>query len=233
MKLIAITAAAIFGLVTNSADQIETVASRGDILVGKARATDGDSLRMGDKRIRLYGIDAPESAQTCMIDGEPWTCGRASRKALERLTRGQVLTCRVRDMDRGRYVSTCLASGIDLSQRMVRRGWAVAFTRYSMAYLPDEIAARRDKLALWRSKFERPAAWRASQRKAREASRVPQTPPSADCNIKGNISRSGTRIFHMPGQRDYGRTRINEDNGERWFCTPDNAREAGWRQARR
>ncbi len=232
MKLIAITAAAVFGLVTNSADQIETVASRGDILVGKARATDGDSLRMGDKRIRLFGIDAPESAQTCSVEGEPWKCGRASRKALERLTRGQVLTCLVRDMDRGRYVATCRVDGEDINARMVRRGWAVAYKRYSLDYWPDELAARAGGLALWRSEFKRPHDYRAGLR-AKRAARAPQAPPSADCNIKGNISRSGTRIFHMPGQRDYTRTRINEENGERWFCSAQNAREAGWRMARR
>lgn len=233
MKLIAITAAAIFGLVTNAGEQIQTVASRGEVVVGKARATDGDSLRMGDKRIRLFGIDAPESAQSCKIEGEPWACGRASRKALERLTRGQVLTCLVRDMDRERLVSVCQANGVDVGRQMVRRGWAVAYTRYSMDYLPEEIAARRDRLALWRSQFERPAAWRASQRKAWETANPPQAPPSAACNIKGNISRSGTRIFHMPGQRDYERTRIRTSDGERWFCSPEAARDAGWRAAKR
>ncbi|MEM9740601.1 MAG: thermonuclease family protein, partial [Pseudomonadota bacterium] len=51
--------------------------------------------------------------------------------------------------------------------------------------------------------------------------------------IKGNISRSGTKIFHTPGQADYHRTRIDESRGERWFCSPADARNSGWRPAAR
>ncbi|WP_444429667.1 sunset domain-containing protein [Rhodobacter capsulatus] len=54
-----------------------------------------------------------------------------------------------------------------------------------------------------------------------------QTPPGA-CRIKGNISKKG-QIFHLPGSRDYDRTRIDETRGERWFCTEAEARAAGWR----
>lgn len=56
--------------------------------------------------------------------------------------------------------------------------------------------------------------------------------PDRDCTIKGNISPDGM-IYHMPGQRDYSRTRISEKNGERWFCTEDEAVAAGWRRATR
>lgn len=51
------------------------------------------------------------------------------------------------------------------------------------------------------------------------------------CLIKGNISRNGERIYHVPGQKWYSRTRIDESYGERWFCTEKEAREAGWRKA--
>ena len=50
--------------------------------------------------------------------------------------------------------------------------------------------------------------------------------------IKGNISGNG-RIYHMPGQYDYARTRINTGKGERWFCSEAEARAAGWRAAKR
>ena len=54
------------------------------------------------------------------------------------------------------------------------------------------------------------------------------------CNIKGNISHnSGRRIYHMPGDRDYERTRISTSRGERYFCTEAEARAAGWRRAGR
>lgn len=56
----------------------------------------------------------------------------------------------------------------------------------------------------------------------------------AHCNIKGNVSiNSGERIYHVPGQQDYAATIIRPEYGERWFCTEDQARAAGWRKAGR
>lgn len=52
------------------------------------------------------------------------------------------------------------------------------------------------------------------------------------CVIKGNISSSGERIYHVPGQKYYSKTKISPSKGERWFCTEKEAREAGWRKAK-
>jgi hypothetical protein len=41
----------------------------------------------------------------------------------------------------------------------------------------------------------------------------------------------GERIYHAPGGRWYSRTKINEAKGERWFCSEEEARAAGWRRA--
>ncbi|MEL6568151.1 MAG: thermonuclease family protein [Pseudomonadota bacterium] len=235
MKTLAFTAA-LFGFVSSLAGPVlplvATDTSAG-VLIGTVRATDGDSLRMGEHRIRLFGIDAVESAQTCQLNGEPWACGRASRRALERLVDGKTVTCVVRDMDRTRYVSVCEAGGVDINAQMVRRGWAVAYTQYSTDYVAQETAARTEGLALWRSEFERPHDYRAALRARQVSQNTPQEPPSADCNIKGNISRSGSKIYHSPGQVDYHRTRIDETRGERWFCSPADARNSGWRPAAR
>ncbi len=74
---------------------------------------------------------------------------------------------------------------------------------------------------------------------------APLTSPPADtvpageekagkaCLIKGNISRSGERIYHVPGGRWYDATRIDPLRGERWFCSEAEARAAGWRRAKR
>ena len=56
------------------------------------------------------------------------------------------------------------------------------------------------------------------------------TPPPG-CSIKGNISASGEKIYHMPGQKYYADTVISPDKGERWFCTEDEARANGWRKS--
>jgi len=57
--------------------------------------------------------------------------------------------------------------------------------------------------------------------------------PGSGCNIKGNVSiETGERIYHVPGQKFYQQTRISPRYGERWFCTEDEARKAGWRKSR-
>lgn len=52
------------------------------------------------------------------------------------------------------------------------------------------------------------------------------------CNIKGNVSTQGERIYHMPGDKYYDETRISASHGERWFCSEEEARAAGWRRSR-
>jgi len=52
------------------------------------------------------------------------------------------------------------------------------------------------------------------------------------CNIKGNVSTRGERIYHVPGQKYYNDTRISASHGERWFCSEEEARAAGWRKSR-
>ena len=58
--------------------------------------------------------------------------------------------------------------------------------------------------------------------------------PLVGCVVKGNISiDTGERIYHVPGQKYYDATQIDLLNGERWFCSEETARAAGWRKARR
>jgi len=58
-----------------------------------------------------------------------------------------------------------------------------------------------------------------------------EIPPSG-CDIKGNISKTGERIYHVPGQRWYDETKITPGKGEFWFCTEAEARANGWRKAK-
>ena len=57
-------------------------------------------------------------------------------------------------------------------------------------------------------------------------------PTQTACAIKGNISRKGDKIYHLPGSRDYDRTVITTGSGERMFCSEDEAKAAGWRAER-
>jgi hypothetical protein len=60
-----------------------------------------------------------------------------------------------------------------------------------------------------------------------------ETQSAQPCLIKGNISfDTGERIYHLPGQKYYDTTTINISYGERWFCTEEQARSAGWRKSK-
>jgi endonuclease YncB( thermonuclease family) len=195
-------------------------------VAGRVSVTDGDTILVGDVRVRLFGIDAPEGAQTCQDpDGRQWECGAWVTAQVTARYDGAFARCEAMDTDRyNRIVARCLVDGRDMAEALVRDGLAVAYREYSWDYDLAEKAAQVAAAGIWAGQFQNPAEYRADQRPAE------QTAPG-DCVIKGNISGSG-QIYHMPHNRDYGRTQINEDAGERWFCTEAEARAAGWRPAR-
>lgn len=137
-----------------------------ETLRGKARAKDGDSLRVGRQEVRLWGIDAPEFHQTCERDGRDWECGHAARSALASRVDGRVVECEVRDRDAyRRAVSVCRIEGRSLNEWMVREGWALDYRRYSNgAYASAERRARKDGRGIWAGKFERPERYRHRDR---------------------------------------------------------------------
>jgi endonuclease YncB( thermonuclease family) len=198
-------------------------------VVGVASVIDGDTLEIHSKRIRLHGIDAPESGQSCEKDGKQYRCGQQAALALSDKIGRATIRCEQRDIDRyKRIVAVCRLGVVDLNAWMVREGWAIAYRQYSRDYVDDESAARTAKVGIWAGHFIEPSRWRRGDRLAVESAKEPV---AASCQIKGNISRSGERIYHLPGARDYGPTRIDESKGERWFCSEDEARKAGWRRS--
>lgn len=209
-----------------------TGALAGRIIRGVPQVTDGDSLRIDGVRVRLHGIDAPESGQRCLdAEGAAWRCGRAATRALRaRIDGGSVRCRRVGADSYGRTVARCSLRGRDLNAWMVKQGWAVAYRRYSTRYVRHERRARRASRGVWAGPMVMPWQWRAGERI--EPSKQASTAPEG-CPIKGNINRSGERIYHLPGTHAYPKVRIDTDRGERWFCTAAEARAAGWRAVRR
>jgi endonuclease YncB( thermonuclease family) len=133
-----------------------------DTLSGLADVIDGDTIRIDDVYVRLFGIDAPESEQTCKDrQGELYRCGLLATAVLEEEVGGRSVTCFPIETDHyDRTVATCEVAGRDLGDAMVRRGYAIAYLRYSSKYEDAEIEARTAKRGIWQGAFQEPERWR-------------------------------------------------------------------------
>jgi len=234
-RLVVLRSAACAAAVLMTLVADESGAHAADRLIGRATVIDGDTIEIHGERIRFNGIDAPESAQTCLsAGGREYRCGAASANALaEFLAKSVPASCDFVERDRyGRFVGTCTrADGAGVNEWMVENGHAFDWPRYSGgSYALSQELAERESRGLWQGSFDWPWDWR---RGAREATAARQPSTESGCVIKGNINSKGERIFHSPGQRDYERTVIHEDRGQRWFCSQEEAIAAGWRPARR
>lgn len=130
-------------------------------LAPEVRVVDGDTLRLGDRTLRLAAVDAPERGQTCTDQANrPFDCGAAAAEALSRLVNGRSVVCRVQGRDRfGRGLGTCTAGGAELNAGMVSAGWALAYGDEPLMTL-RELEARVAGRGLWAGGFTRPEEWR-------------------------------------------------------------------------
>ena len=108
-------------------------------LSGVPRIVDGDTLAIGSTNVRLQGIDAPETDQVCLnASGANWTCGIDARDQLAAHIAGRSINCTSHGIDAyKRTLSTCYVAGEDLNGWLVQQGWALAYVKYSSAYLID------------------------------------------------------------------------------------------------
>ncbi len=133
-------------------------------VTGQAVVVDGDTMDVAGERIRLWGIDAPESRQTCLREREPYACGQMATDHLRSLLGQREVDCTPRAKDRyGRTVAVCRFEGIDLGAAMVKDGWALAFVRYSRDYVGEENEARQARRGMWSGAFALPWEWRANR----------------------------------------------------------------------
>jgi endonuclease YncB( thermonuclease family) len=208
-----------------------------EVVGGTAAVADGDTLEVDGRRIRLFGIDAPELAQTCERDGATWACGEEARSQLAALIGDRRVECSGNQSDTfGRLLAVCSVGATDLNRTMVEYGWATAFRRYSDDYVAFEVRARQARLGLWRSSFQLPEDYRLAeaerllppaQTRAALRQQAPSARASEACVIKGNRNSRGEWIYHLPGRPYYAQTRAEE-----MFCTEEEARAAGYRRSR-
>ena len=127
-------------------------------LVGVASVIDADTLEIRGVRIRLHGIDAPESRQLCRRSSDDeWRCGQQAALALADRIGRRTVNCAVRDVDRyDRAIAICTQDNQNLNRWLVSKGWAVAYRRYSRDYIAAEDQARRAGRNIWSGRFVMP-----------------------------------------------------------------------------
>ncbi len=215
---------------------------------------DGNTIQLADTTYRLDGVDAPELDQTCIDDhADPWSCGIDARDRLSKLIGGRTVRCYDHDPDgppRRRHFAVCTVEGdtTSLNQDMVREGFALNLEPSPKnRSREDEVNARSDRLGLWKGCFVAPEDFRHGNKdgellggacradKDREIRGVlfPESPiMPAGCSIKGKLAvrarvTGDIGIYHLRGCRSYPAL----TRPDRWFCSEDDARAAGFRKA--
>ena len=136
-------------------------------VAAQVRVIDADTVDIDGTRYRLFGIDAPESSQTCRAWGRTWDCGAAATEAL--MSRAAGMSCSGSDTDRyGRVIGVCSSGGEDLNAWLVANGWALAYRQYAEDYVSQEEQARSSKRGIHRGEFIDPWNWRRGERIAGE-----------------------------------------------------------------
>jgi endonuclease YncB( thermonuclease family) len=138
-------------------------------IVGRAWIVDGDTFEIRDQRIRLWGVDAPESKQRCRRpDGDTWRCGTEAANALADWIGARTVHCERRGSSYDRIVARCTVGEDDVGGWLVRRGWALEYERFSKGeYRDEQAAAARERRGMHAGTFQTPRAYRASRRKRR------------------------------------------------------------------
>ena len=122
---------------------------------------DGDTIKIGNKKIRFSGIDAPELNQYCFKNGKKILCGVLAKKALVKKIGNKVPKCVIEGKDiYKRILAECFINEKSLSKFLVINGYAFAYRKYSKKFIQDEEVARKNKLGLWSMKFDYPWEFR-------------------------------------------------------------------------
>jgi endonuclease YncB( thermonuclease family) len=191
---------------------------------GHATAITGDLIRVDGTLVRIEGVESPAASQPCYRqNGRRWSCASAARLGLSRTIRGRAITCiRTGNDAMGNVRARCTIDGtVDLSTELVRNGYVFATNSLFASLASKEEEARSAKAGIWQGEVARPQEWReqvwdAAKRLAPEG-----------CPIKG-VVRASAKIYALPWSDGYAEARVRANRGERWFCSEDEAKAAGF-----
>ncbi len=195
------------------------------------RVIDGDTIEVQlngkVERVRYLMVDAPE-----LTANDPLP-GRRASEFNQQMVEGKTVLL-VRDTndrdDFGRLLRFVTVDGVSINYELVKQGYATTFIRP-----PDLLCSNELQGAMLEAFKARIGIWQSIPETVNNNDYVcPEgcTKPETGCEIKGNINRQADKIYHLPGSEDYSAVEISEKNGERWFCTIDEAITNGWRPPR-
>lgn len=193
---------------------------------------DGDTIKIEyegkEETVRYLLIDTPETNHPRL--GEQPLGPEATAENKRLIESGDVsieFDVGGRFDDYGRLLAYIYVDGESVQEQLLESGFArVAYvfppnTRYLDQFEESEQTAKKAGIGVWEYSnyatdrgFEEDAYGKSNQKPAK----------SGDCQIKGNINRSGDKIYHLPEENSYAQT-----NPEQWFCTEQQARDAGFR----
>jgi micrococcal nuclease len=192
------------------------------------RVIDGDTIELDNGEIiRYIGINTPETVRPKY----PVECfGREASEKNKELVLGKkvILKKDISQRDKyGRLLRYVYVSGIFVNLKLIEGGYAYATAfppdvKYSDVFLNAQRDAIENNFGLW-----------GSCKKIKDLSSVKDNSEKniRICEIKGNISKRGEKIYHSKECEYYNKTKITESKGERWFCSEKEALNAGWRKA--
>ena len=134
-----------------------------NLFASHVTVVDGDTIKLGDVKIRFSGIDAPEINQICVASEGKVECGKISRDILITKVTNNKISCTDEGKDfYGRVLGECFVNGESLSRYLVREGFAFAYRKYSDKFILDEEYAKSNRLGMWSMKFQYPWDYRKS-----------------------------------------------------------------------
>jgi endonuclease YncB( thermonuclease family) len=134
-----------------------------DDLAGQASVIDGDTLEIHGTRVRLWGVDAPESSQLCRgEDSLQDRCGAKAANDLDAFIAGRPVSCLLILLDRyGRTMATCVVVWQDLGDWLVGNGLALDWPEYSKRkYDAAQRDAEQAGRGIWAGSYVEPWLYR-------------------------------------------------------------------------